>query len=197
MSFFSEIVKTVDNTFDKLTRITNDPADETQRAVFNSRIAGHQTTNYLSTDCSMKKTIGLATTQPAINYSGGGKGVGAGGCNIGESSELLIGGAAISKSKCKLSLNPRQYQTVPYLGRGAMNLDVNETMRHGEVSINRKSHKADAVADGMFREHSMYPLIPEVAVNIQNPNRMLEESAANGWIRGGISSREIVRQSEN
>ena len=39
-------------------------------------------------------------------------------------------------------------------------------------------------------------LIPSLKANIQNPANLCEESAANGWIRGGLPSRELTRDQD-
>lgn len=191
MSFFSELSKTAENTFHTITRINNDVADETQRAVQNTKGGNYNTTNFGASDCTMKKQIGLATSQPAIFYKGG-HSLAAGGCNVDDSSNLLIGGSAISRTKCKLSLTPRQFGSVPYLGRGHGDLDSEEYVRQGAVTINRKSHRPDSEIS--YQPYHMYPLIPEVKAHIQDPARHIEESASEGWVRGGIPSRELIRQ---
>jgi hypothetical protein len=191
MSFFSELSKTAENTFHTITRINNDVADETQRAVQNAKGGNYITTNFGAADCTMKKQIGLATSQPAVFYKGG-HSLAAGGCNVDESSDLLIGGSALVRSKCKLSLNPRQFGTVPYLGRGHGDLDSEEFMRQGEITINRKSYRPDSEIS--YQPYHMYPLIPEVSAYVQDPSKRIEESASEGWVRGGIPSRELIRQ---
>jgi len=193
MSFFSELSKTAENTFHTITRISNDAADETQRSVQNAHGGSYHTTNFYGNDCTMKKPIKLATTQPSVFYKGG-HSIASGGCNIDESSNLLIGGAALSKSKCKLTLHPRDYLTVPYIGRGDGDITSSETIRHGESSINRKSHRPDSEIS--YQPYHMYPLLPELQSNIQNPAHIVEEVAADGWVRGGVPSREIIRQME-
>lgn len=193
MSFFSKLSKTVDNTFNTITRINNDVADETQRSVQNAHSGSYNTENFYANDCTMKKPIKLATTQPSIFYKGG-HSLASGGCNVDDSSNLLIGGAALSKSKCKLTLHPREYLTVPYLGRGETDITSGESIRYGETSSNRKSHRPDSEIS--YQPFHMYPLLPELQENVQNPSHIVEEVAADGWVRGGIPSREIIRQME-
>lgn len=36
-------------------------------------------------------------------------------------------------------------------------------------------------------------MIPSLARSIQNPKNLIPEVAADGWIRGGIPSREFIR----
>jgi hypothetical protein len=40
------------------------------------------------------------------------------------------------------------------------------------------------------------PHIPELSATITNPTNLIEESAAEGWIRGGVPSREIIRDQD-
>ena len=40
-------------------------------------------------------------------------------------------------------------------------------------------------------------MIPEVATKVQNPNNLIEGVASNGWIRGGLPSREYTKKQIN
>jgi len=191
MSFFSEISKTTENTFHTMSRIGNDVADDTQKTVQNVRESNYIVSNFRGGDCTMKRPIALATSQPSM-FCKGGNSIAADGCNIDESSELLIGGSAISKSRSKLTLAPRAFLSVPYMGKGATDPDLEANLRHGEMATNRKSVRPDSELS--YTDYHHYPLIPEVKRNIQNSQRMVEESAADGWIRGGVPSRSLVRE---
>ena len=41
-----------------------------------------------------------------------------------------------------------------------------------------------------------YPLIPSVADSIANPSAQIEDSADANWIRGGLPSRDLVRDNK-
>ena len=40
-------------------------------------------------------------------------------------------------------------------------------------------------------------MIPEVENNIQHPKHIIEGVASNGWIRGGLPSREFTKRALN
>jgi hypothetical protein len=145
--------------------------------------------NYFAQDCSMSDAKRLATTQPGIIYSGG-FGLGAGGCNVDDSSKLLIGGIQ-TNPKARIDLFGRPFATVPFLGRGSVDPILEAQMQQGESITNKRS-----VTRLMEKSHLKYhttPLIPEVKQNIQNPSQMIEGMASEGWIRGGVPSRELTR----
>ena len=40
------------------------------------------------------------------------------------------------------------------------------------------------------------PMIPSLQATINNPANLIESSAAEGWIRGGLPSRELARDKD-
>ena len=77
-------------TFDNMSRIGLDSCNLSQSDMQNVNACNYYTQNFFASDCTMKKPIELATMQPGIMYNGGYQ-VGAGGCNINDSSKLQIG----------------------------------------------------------------------------------------------------------
>jgi len=57
--------------FDNMSRIGNDNCSMDQRSIQNVNTCNYTLQNYFATDCAMKNSISLATTQPGINYKGG------------------------------------------------------------------------------------------------------------------------------
>ena len=45
-----------------------------------------------------------------------------------------------------------------------------------------------------FSSRKNYPLLPSLEATVQNPANLVEGVAAEGWIRGGASSRDLVRE---
>jgi hypothetical protein len=76
-------------TFDNMSRIGLDKCNVSQTDIQNVASCNYTTQNFFASDCSMKNPISLATSQPGIMYNGG-YNSGAGGCNIDNSSKLLI-----------------------------------------------------------------------------------------------------------
>jgi hypothetical protein len=139
----------------------------------------------------MNSAFDLALSQPAVNYSGSHQ-VGINGCNIDESSMLSL--AELSRGRSKLSLFQRTFTTVPYLGRGKSNPILESQIQQGDMFSNRKS--VNNVTEMSFTNYSNTPMIPTLKATINNPANLIEGVAAEGWIRGGIPSRELVRDKE-
>ena len=178
-----------DFTFNGLSRISEDGCCIDQNSIQNSESCSYTLQNYFAQDCNMKNVRALATTQPGINYSGG-YGLGAGGCNVDDSSNLLIGGIQ-THPKSRIDLFGRPFATVPFLGRGSVDPILEAQIQQGEAitskrSVTRLTEKSD------LKYHTT-PLIPEIKQTIQNPSLMIEGMASEGWIRGGVPSRELTR----
>lgn len=178
-----------DFTFNNLSRISEDGCCIDQNTIQNSTACSYLLQNYFIQECSMKNAKNLATTQPGINYSGG-FGLGAGGCNVDDSSQLLIGGIQ-TNPKAKIDLFGRPFATVPFLGRGSVDPMLESQIQQGEMMSNKRT--ITRLTEKSYLKFHTTPLIPEVKQNIQNPSRMIESMASDGWIRGGVPSRELTR----
>ena len=57
--------------FDNMSRIGLDECCQSQTDIQNVEYANHMLQNYFLSDCSMKNTKNLATSQPGVFYNGG------------------------------------------------------------------------------------------------------------------------------
>lgn len=179
-------------TFNNMGRIGLDECCKSQEDIQNVAACNYLTQNYFATDCSMKKPIDLATSQPGIMYNGG-YNVGAGGCNIMESSNLQIG-TIQTHPKCHIDLFQRPFATVPFLGRGSVNPVIESQIQQGEQIVNKRS--VNNLSEKSFIKYHHTPLLPAIQQQINNPSNKIENDASNGWIRGGVPSRELTRDSD-
>ena len=178
-----------DFTFNNLSRIGNDECCLDQNSIQNSSACNYTLQNYFAKDCSMNSARALATAQPGINYNGS-MGSDMCGSNINESSQLLIGGIQ-THPKTRIDLFGRPFATVPYLGRGSVDPILESQIQQGESLTNKRT--VTRLAETNYMSYHTTPLIPEVKQNIQNSNLMIESDASEGWIRGGVPSRELTR----
>jgi hypothetical protein len=137
----------------------------------------------------MKKPIALATSQPCVFYNGTSP-VGSGGCVVDNSSKLLIGSIQ-THPKCKIDLFQRPFATVPFLGRGSVCPILESQIQQGELLTNKRS--VNKLAEKSYIKYQNTPLIPSVQDRITNPAYCVEGVASEGWIRGGVPSRELTR----
>ena len=176
-------------TFENMSRIGNDSCCIDQTTIQDTQHCNYMLQNYFSADCTMQKPIHLATSQPCINYSGTHT-TGAGGCNIDDNSRLMIG-TIQTNPKCRIDLFQRPFATVPFLGRGSVCPIMESQMLQGDLNTNKKT--VNKLSEKSYAKYSNTPMIPDVKKNIQNPANYIEGMASEGWIRGGVPSRELTR----
>ena len=112
------------------------------------------------------------------------------GCNVDTNSNLLLGQVQ-TNPKCRINLQERPYLTVPYLGRGAGNPILESRLVQGEQFSSKKS--IDPSTERSYIPLTHPELIPSIASTINNPANLVEGVAADGWIRGGLPSRELTK----
>jgi len=174
-------------TFENMSRIGSDECCMSQTDLQNVGYANYMLQNYFASDCSMKSPIALATSQPGVFYSGG-YNSGAGGCNIDDSSNLQIGSIQ-THPKAKLDLFHRPFATVPFLGRGSVNAVMEAQIMQGEMLTNKRS--VNNLSERSYLKYYQTPLLASVKERIDND--AASKDTGNGWVRGGMPSRELTR----
>jgi hypothetical protein len=172
-----------DYIFNKNDRIGLDQVDNTQRNLQNTRFATHMLSNYFS-ETIPKNDIAFASNQPTMVLNGVANGQGLNG-NIIDYDSLLTIRTDQERPLDKLQLNPRPFVTVPYLGRGSCNPDLESQLLQGESVFEKKG--VSTIMDKSFMKYTMYPDMQGSAIH----SNMVEESALDGWVRGGIPTRDI------
>jgi hypothetical protein len=148
--------------------------------------------NFFADDCSMQKPIYLATSQPCINYKGS-MNTGAGGCNINDSSNLQIG-TIQTHPRCRIDLFHRPFATVPYLGRGSVDPTMEAQILQGEMLVNKRS--VTGIGETSYIGYQTIPLQSDIQDRLTNPAYCVEGAASEGWIRGGLPSREMSKDTK-
>jgi len=179
-----------DYTFNQTTRMGDDQCDKSQRNIQNAGAATYMLDNFRPA-CPMNKAVDFATSQLDVNFTGSHQ-VGINGCNIDQNSELSM--SELSKHKCRISLLQRPFLTVPYLGRGESNVVLESQIQQGDLGSTRKS--VNPSSEVCYMGYSQTPMIPSLQATISNPANLVEGVAAEGWIRGGLPSRELTHDKD-
>ena len=179
-----------DYKFNNPSRLGYDITDASQRAIQNISYS-NRTFNTFIPSSPFVSAEEFATSQPNINFSGS-RGLSIGGTNVDENSSLLL--SDLSKFKCKINLSERAYLTVPYLGRGKCDVMVESQIQQGDFANNRKS--INPASELCYSQYAQTPMIPELRSNITNSSHIIECDAVEGWMRGGLPSRELARDSD-
>jgi hypothetical protein len=180
-------------TFDSSSRLGDDLTYVNERTKQNNQYGSYNLTNYFGENCANGRPMVIATSQPNIFIKDGFGPAGPGGCNINKDSNLRIGSIQ-TNPKSRISLLTRPYATVPYLGKGASRPVEESRLQQGEFVTNRKS--VNTTSEVSYVDYKNYPLIPSLQTSITNPNNLIEGVASKGWIRGGLPSRDLVKDQD-
>ena len=171
-------------TFYNINRVEDDKTTQTQKELQNDRYSSYTTTNYFSEN-SGDAQIQFATEQPAV-VPNSITGSSVGGNNVDGESTLII-----DKEKARhlgrLNLMQRQFNTVPYLGRGSVDPTLELQLLEGEPMGEKKS--TSTIMTQSFMGHTLYPTNQEMEERVTDPRLNVEESAMKGWVRGGSDTR--------
>ena len=69
---------------------------------------------------------------------------------------------------------------------------MENSLRFGETLREKKS--AVRLNEKTQCDVSKYPMNQKIKKSVNNPSNLIEESAVEGWIRGGLPSREIYKE---
>ena len=175
------------STFNNSGNINDDNSDKTQKNLQNTGHANYMLNNFMVSDLPINKTIDAALDQPIINYKGT-HGLSILGGNVDIHSQLTIG-AEQNKQRERNQLNARIFNTIPFMGRGKVSTDMESAILQSGDLPEKKSEMALSERD--YTNVRNYPLINSIEETVANPDNLVEESAHEGWVRGGVPSRSL------
>ena len=179
----------VDFMFNNLGRIGNDDYSYTQSNIMNNAQSSYMLTNVHGSND--KQATVLSTQFPTMNIKGTSQ-VGPLGYNVDEKSKLM--NSKLTNLNCKINLQERSYKTVPYLGRGNVDVGLENSLRLGDTL--RQKKRVVQLNEKSQQDVQKYPMQKGVKSKVNNPANLIEESAVNGWIRGGLPSREMYKNQD-
>lgn len=163
--------------FNSFGRIGNDIGDNTQQNIQNGRYSNLVLTNYFSDKVSSSH-VDFVSQYPGLSYNGY-IGSGIGGALVEEETDLFWKREQ-ERPLEKLQLFARPFATIPYLGRGSCDPNLESQLLQGEYVRSKKSVYTTDV-EKSFYEPDNYPG--------QTCSNSVEEIALGGWSRGGVDTR--------
>lgn len=170
----------------ELTSLNEDQCFLKERTQQSVSVGNYNLSNFNTCDCNINQVVKRATDNPAIVFRDG---YGISECNVNNDSELRIGKTR-KFPKCPDQLFTRPIITVPFMGRGSGNAEIEHQVIQGEQTREKRECN---VLSGVTIENFFTPLIDSVEENIQKPENLIQEDNDKRWIRGGIPSRQIVK----
>jgi hypothetical protein len=174
--------------FNDMCRMGSEICSTEQSDMQNAKTNDYLLTNHFISDSQMTKTIAFATSHPNMNYKGSHH-TSLGGSNIDTNSELLVKQEQ-TKEHAKLALLERPYLTIPYLGRGKVDPNIESQLIQGEYYTNRKS--TNLQSEVSFMPYSNTPLLDSVETSIANPANFVESNDS-GMLRSAVGTRDVNR----
>jgi hypothetical protein len=107
-----------------------------------------------------------------------------------DSESVLKNQPEFNNQRCNVRAQARPFLSVPYMGGGRGNAEVESLLLHSEQV--RMGKECGTVTEQQF-DGIFTPMIPTVKDNIQKPEHLITEMASPGWIRGGLPSRSYIR----
>jgi hypothetical protein len=71
---------------------------------------------------------------------------------------------------------------------------IESQIQQGEQIVNKKS--VANLSEKSYVTYHSTPLLPAIKEQINNPANCVEGVASEGWIRGGVPSRELTRDAD-
>jgi hypothetical protein len=168
----------------EFTRARDDSCEVAQQ-IRDSRGPGkYQVTNLVPAQASASR---IEYVNPTIL---GREGFGFNNAQIDQDSRLRNEPTQAGRQRCPLHVQSRPFATVPYMGNGRGNADVESSLLYSEFA--RVERPCGTVTETFFA-NQFVPLVPHLAQHIQNPANLIPEVAAQGWARSGIPTRQYVR----
>ena len=99
----------------------------------------------------------------------------------------------LTNLNCKINLQERSYKTVLFRS-WKVDVGLENSLRFGETLREKKSKVQ--IGEKTQCDVKKYPMQKEIKDTVCNPSNLIEESAVNGWMRGGLPSREMYKNKD-
>lgn len=137
-----------------------------------NRTSSNQQKNYMNT----------ALSEKAVNFTPGF------GVDMNNTKKYKPPKVTIHKGDCN-QLFTRPFLTVPYMGKGQLNVDSESDLKSGDSGRTNKTCNNLSGLD--MTEYHMVPLVKNIRDNIQNPIHYIPEMNEKCWPRGGLDTNQF------
>jgi hypothetical protein len=175
--------------FDKKTRTGDDQCYIDYETVQSVSQGAYTLQNFRSCECGAPGPKSVAFSQPNVNFQVPQGWSGENGCLI-DNDSILRYEHKLTNLNTINTLYERPYLTVPYMGRGVPHPNEESALQPGESTTMKRSCNTLA---GVSIENFFTPLVDNLRNNVQNTKHIIPEDSSESWVRGGLSSRAMVR----
>jgi len=148
--------------------------------------------NMYGCDCGLEKAREVQLSQPNVNFSGGLGWMGENGCAIDKDSVLRIGDEGNPKLSNKNFIH--QFPNLlnqGFFGKGLYDVDAESSLYNSDMTSEQKP--CNPLSGSTTLPYSITPMIAKLENEVQDTNNIIPEDSMDVWVRGGLPTRQIVR----
>lgn len=172
---------------DEQTALKDDVCHNNGKNLQSDSVNDYMLSNFADCDCDIKNVLKTSTDNRGLLVKDG---YGISECNVDSESGLRIG-TVKRHHKVDQQLFPRPFATTPFIQRGEVKPDLESKLLSSLQTVKHKQMQNVSVEDNIFE-----PLNYNLAATIQNPNYIIQEQVNRTWVRGGVPSRQSVKDDD-
>ncbi len=144
-------------------------------------------------ECNLKEAKEIQTSQPGIHLKGGVGWIAEKGCLVDNDSELRQDRNKLTNLNEINQVVERLFKTTPDLKKGAYNVDLETVLINSDSTTDQKP--CDSLA-GVSMGNYFTPMIQKLSEEVQDTGHIIPEDSLNEWVRGGLPTRQMVRNAD-
>ena len=194
-----QLQKCSDNSIDKNNfKLNNKTSLQSDKAFINHELnqslgpGNYRIDNTYECECGLTKTRDLQLDQLTINLNALDRHgwIGEKGCMVDNDSKLRTNNLTNKKYINQLD----NKQTSGFFGKGPYNVDVESEIRDSLIISDKRS--CGPLSGSSTLDYTITPMVQRLKDEVQNTKHIIPEESMNSWVRGGLPSRQIVRNKE-
>ena len=147
--------------------------------------------NQYGCECGLKEARSIQTSQPGIQLKGGVGWSGENGCLVDTDSDLRQNIEVLTNRRVINQLTTRLSSTTPNYSKGYYDVDTESIIRSSNIT--KVDRPCNVISGSSTLPYSLTPQIDRLSKEVQNTQFIIPEDSMESWVRGGLPSRQIVR----
>ena len=172
---------------DEQTSINDDACHNNGKYLQNDSVNDYMLSNYVDCDCDIKSVLKVSTENRGLTVKDG---YGISECNVDSESGLRVG-TVKRHHKVDQQLFPRPFSTTPFIQRGEHKPDLESRLLSSLQTLKHKQMQNVSLENNIFT-----PMTSNLAATIQDPIHIIQENVSRTWVRGGVPSRQSVKDND-
>ena len=143
--------------------------------------------------CGLQEARSIQVSQPGIHFKGGFGWSGESGCLVDNDTTLRQQQSKLTNKGEINQITERLFLTTPNLKYGPHDVDVESVIRPGVFTTDQRPC---GPLSGVTIGNYFTPLIEKLKSEVQDPRHIIPEDSMGSWVRGGLPTREMIRNKD-